>query len=169
MEVDSLNARIGVLTRREVEARLLAPLLVKLCTVFDREQVLALVRETIIELAHEQGETLAQAMGGRGSAEFALGLEQWTRDDALRLTMVQQNPTHLDFNVTRCRYAELYQALGIPELGALLSCNRDFALIAGFNPQARLMRTQTLMQGAPCCDFRYMFPVEPDAAPTSPT
>jgi hypothetical protein len=42
-------------------------------------------------------------------------------------------------------------------LGPMLSCARDFALIEGFNPQIRLTRTQTLMEGAPFCDFRYRY------------
>ncbi len=46
-------------------------------------------------------------------------------------------------------------ALGVPELGAILSCNRDAASIAGFNPDVALTRTQTLMGGASHCDFRY--------------
>jgi hypothetical protein len=50
----------------------------------------------------------------------------------------------------------MYRALGVPELGALLSCNRDFALIQGFNPDVELRRTQTIMEGAPHCDFRYV-------------
>jgi hypothetical protein len=49
----------------------------------------------------------------------------------------------------------MYRALGIPELGAILSCGRDGALGEGFNPALRLVRTQTIMEGAPCCDFRY--------------
>jgi hypothetical protein len=49
----------------------------------------------------------------------------------------------------------MYRALGIPEVGALLSCNRDFALIEGFNPDVELERTQTIMQGATHCDFRF--------------
>ena len=56
---DTLNARIGVLTRREVEARLLAPVLAALCRVFDGEQVLAIVGETISQIARQQG------VGGR--------------------------------------------------------------------------------------------------------
>lgn len=51
----------------------------------------------------------------------------------------------------------MYRALGVPELGALFSCNRDYALINGFNPAASLERTQTIMQGATHCDFRYDF------------
>jgi hypothetical protein len=49
----------------------------------------------------------------------------------------------------------MYMALGIPELGCLLSCNRDYALIQGFNPEIKLTRTQTIMDGAEFCDFRY--------------
>jgi hypothetical protein len=59
------------------------------------------------------------------------------------------------FNVTRCRYAEMYRALGLEDLGATLSCNRDAALIEGFNPNIELSRTQTIMQGAAFCNFRY--------------
>ena len=53
---------------------------------------------------------------------------------------------------------------GIPELGAVLSCNRDASLIDGFNPDVRFTRTQTIMQGAPCCDFRYEQPGAPKGA-----
>jgi hypothetical protein len=45
--------------------------------------------------------------------------------------------------------------LGIPELGAILSCNRDAALIGGFNPDVSFTRTQTIMGGASHCDFVY--------------
>ena len=69
--------------------------------------------------------------------------------------MLASDEERFDFNVTRCRYAEMYRALGVPELGALFSCNRDAALIQGFNPDATFERTQTIMQGAAYCDFRY--------------
>jgi len=57
--------------------------------------------------------------------------------------------------VTRCAYAEFYKALGEPELGFLLVCTADFATAEGFGPDVRLTRTQTIMQGASHCDFRY--------------
>ena len=40
----------------------------------------------------------------------------------------------------------------------MLSCNRDFSLIEGFNPDARLRRDKTIMAGDSCCTFRYEFP-----------
>ena len=89
---------------------------------------------------------------------FAQTLGPWTKDDALRLTVVQDEAARFDFDVTRCRYAEMYRALGIPELGEVLSCQRDAALIEGFNPGVTLERTHTIMQGAATCDFRYRAP-----------
>jgi predicted RNase H-like nuclease len=152
---DTLNARIGVLTRREVEARILAPVIDALGREFGRDEVIAIVRETIIRIAQEQGAQLAKTMGGDSLAAFADSLRFWTQDNALEIDVLAQDEQRFDFNVTRCRYAELYRALGIPELGAVLSCNRDWALIQGFNPEVELTRTQTIMQGARFCDFRY--------------
>ncbi len=151
---DRLNA-IGVLTRREIEARLLAPLIQALSQEFGRERVLEIVRRTIVEIARQQGAQLAQSAGGNSLAHFVPALEAWKKDDALEIQMLAQDEKHLAFNVVSCRYAEMYRALGIPELGALLSCNRDFSLIEGFNPEISLERTQTIMEGAPFCDFRY--------------
>jgi len=152
---DTLNARIGVHTRREVEARILAPLIDALGDAFGREAVLAVVREAIIDIARTQGAQLADTMGSDALPAFAESLRFWTQDNALELEVLAQDAECFDFNVTRCRYAELYRGLGIPELGAVLSCNRDWALIQGFNPAIDLERTQTIMQGAAYCDFRY--------------
>jgi len=154
---DRLNA-IGVLTRREIEARILAPLLEALGNEFGRERVLEIARQTIIDVARQQGAQLAQSMGGDDLERFAASLDAWKKDDAMHIDVLEQSEERFAFNVTRCRYAEMYRLLGIPELGALLSCNRDWALIQGFNPDVRLERTQTIMEGAPFCDFRYTKP-----------
>lgn len=165
MPPDTLTQQIGVLTRREIEARILAPIIDALGEAFGREEVIRIVTSTIIQLAREQGAELASAMGGNDSRAFMDSLAYWTRNDALHLDVLEEHEGRVDFNVTRCRYAEMYRALGIPELGAVLSCNRDVALIEGFNPNASLTRTQTIMQGAPHCDFRYDFP-EPNPEST---
>jgi hypothetical protein len=151
---DRLNA-LGVLTRREIEVRILKPILEALGDEFGRERVLELTRETIIQIAREQGEQIAQSWGGNSLADFAASLEDWKKDDAMRIDLLEQSEHKFFFNVTRCRYAELYQDLGIPELGRILSCNRDASLMQGFNGDIRLTRTQTIMEGAPLCDFRY--------------
>ena len=84
-------------------------------------------------------------------------LKFWTKDDALEIDILEKSDSKLSFNVTRCKYAEMYTALGISDLGAVLSCNRDASLIKGFNPNASLDRKKTIMSGSKCCTFRYNF------------
>ncbi|MEZ4656907.1 MAG: L-2-amino-thiazoline-4-carboxylic acid hydrolase [Caldilineaceae bacterium] len=160
---DTLNERIGVLTRRETEARILGPIIDALGEAFGREAVLDVIRRTIIQVAQEQGGQLAKNMGGDSLANFADSLQYWTRDNALEVDVLAQDEEEFAFNVTRCRYAELYRSLGMAELGAVLSCNRDFALIEGFNTEVELTRTQTIMGGASHCDFRYKLRKQPIA------
>ena len=152
---DTLTRQIGVLTRREVEARILIPVVEALGRTFGREDVVKVIGETIVEIARGQGRELAQAMEGNTLEHFRHSLAFWSRHNALEMDMLKNDPHDLHFNVTRCRYAEMYRDLGIPELGCLLSCNRDYALIEGFNPEIALTRTQTIMEGALHCDFRY--------------
>jgi hypothetical protein len=152
---DTLTERIGVLTRREVEARMLIPVIEALGKSFGREDVIRVIGDTIVEIARGQGADLAATMGGNSLAEFMASLQFWTQDNALEIDVLKQDEDSLHFNVTRCRYAEMYKDLGIPELGCLLSCNRDYALIEGFNPDIELTRTQTIMEGAASCNFRY--------------
>jgi hypothetical protein len=151
---DTLN-EIGVLKRREIEARILKPFVEALANEFDRERVVAILRETIINVARQQGAARAAAMGDDSLLAFAESAGDWRKGNALEIDVLEQNEERYFFNVTRCRYAEMYQALGLAELGAVLSCNRDYSLIEGFNPEIELVREQTIMQGAPCCTFRY--------------
>jgi hypothetical protein len=154
---DALNETIGVLTRREVEARILAPVIEALGNEFGREKVVGILRDTIVKIAQEQGAALSQLMGGDSLGHFYKSLEFWTKDNALEINLIEQTEEIFSFDVTRCRYAELYESLGILELGTSLSCARDFALIGGFNPNITLTRTKTIMEGGDFCDFRYRF------------
>jgi hypothetical protein len=58
--------------------------------------------------------------------------------------------------VTECRYAQFYKEMGAPALGFLLTCSADFPMTEGFGTDVQLTRTQTIMQGASHCDFRYV-------------
>jgi hypothetical protein len=49
----------------------------------------------------------------------------------------------------------MYREMGLSEIGHLLSCNRDGSFCEGYDDRIKLTRTQTIMQGASHCDFRY--------------
>jgi hypothetical protein len=47
--------------------------------------------------------------------------------------------------------------MGLGEIGHLLSCQRDGTFCQGYDERLELTRTQTIMQGASHCDFRYVY------------
>jgi hypothetical protein len=146
---------IGVLTRREIEARILTPILQALRNEFGQKEVLEITRKAIVEIARKQGKELAERLEKNDLESYGKSIEPWSRSGALQLRILNQDNKSLSFDVTECKYAELYRDLGIPELGSVLSCSRDAAFIEGFNANITLTRTQTIMQGAAFCDFRF--------------
>ena len=141
--------------RREIEARILSPILDALGNEFGRNEVIEITRTTITQIARQQGKELAERLGTNDLESYGKAIEPWSRSGALQLRILNQDDKTLSFDVTECKYAELYRGLGIPELGSVLSCSRDAAFIEGFNASITLERTQTIMQGATFCDFRF--------------
>ena len=86
---------------------------------------------------------------------MASAFDTYAAGDALDYEVIKQTPDAFELNVTGCRYAKFYKELGAPELGFLLICSSDFPMAEGFGPDIQLTRTQTIMQGASHCDFRY--------------
>ena len=81
--------------------------------------------------------------------------DRFAGGDALDYDVVKQTGTTFDANVTGCRYARFFHEIGEPELGFLFVCSADFPMAEGFGDDVQLTRTQTIMQGATHCDFRY--------------
>ncbi|MCH5765553.1 L-2-amino-thiazoline-4-carboxylic acid hydrolase, partial [Salmonella enterica] len=85
----------------------------------------------------------AQEPNGADLRSFAALQYLWEKDDALRVEVINQDAQHFDYNVTRCRYAEMYHEMGLGEIGHLLSCARDSQFIVGYAPDVDLQRSQT--------------------------
>lgn len=146
---------LPLLEKREIEAGVLAPLIDAFSHECGKERTHVIVKQVIAQLAQTSGIQSRTLCGGQGLRELLSVVEQWKAGDALTIEVLHSDDERLEFNVVRCRFAEMYRRLGIPELGVLLSCDRDAAMIAGFNSEIQLTRTQTLMEGATHCDFRY--------------
>ena len=112
------------------------------------------VRRSAIEQARQFA---AAAPGGTSLKAFQDVMPLWTKGGALEIEVKEQTDASFAFNVVRCRYAETYKAMGLGEIGHLLSCNRDGAFCEGYDPKLKLERTQTIMQGAGHCNFRYTY------------
>jgi hypothetical protein len=151
----STVGKLSLLDQRTIEARIVGPLVQAFRIELGEERTIEILREVIADLARQSGAELARRLGEASLNAFASSLEVWMENGALEVDVLEQDDEHFDFNVTKCRYAEMYRKLGLAELGSSLSCLRDFALIEGFNPKIELTRTQTIMQGAEYCDFRF--------------
>lgn len=151
----SASKSLTLLEQREIEASVVGPLVRAMMQRFGEEPATEVLAEVVRELARKSGSELAKKLGDSGLRAFATNLATWTAGDALRLEVIENTDDKLSFNVTRCQYAEMYRRLGLEDLGGTLSCLRDFELASGFNPSIRLVRTQTLMEGASHCDFRF--------------
>ena len=121
----------------------------------DSDKALIVVKRVIEPLARESGNQLAIQVGGNSMHDFAKGMKTyWESGGAYEKEDLELSETKYDFNIKRCRYAEMYKELGLAELGFFLSCGRDFDMIKGFNPKMTLGRTKTIMEGHDICDFR---------------
>jgi len=74
-------------------------------------------------------------------------------DGALEYDVLREDDEAFDFNVTGCQYKALMEEIDAVDLGGLLFCQNDFVAAESFGLD--LVRTQTCMQGASHCDFRY--------------
>jgi hypothetical protein len=147
---------IPLIERVKIQAQVLVPLLKTLQAELGEERANAIVRKALGDLYRSYGETWWRTQGARGLGDkLASAFEGFAAGDALDYDVVTQSPDAFDVNVTGCRYARFFHQLGVPELGFLLICSSDFSMAEGFGPGVQLTRTQTIMQGASHCDFRY--------------
>ncbi len=141
---------------REIQAPMVSSLIYGFAREIGFEKAIEIAKNVIRQDAVASGKKSAREYSGNTLAELSkIVKEVWAKDNALTLKMLKENDTTLFFDVTHCEYAQMYVRMGIEDIGFILSCNRDFSFMEGFNPQIELKRTKTIMEGAECCDFRF--------------
>ena len=149
---------LSMLDKRKIEAEILKEVYETLKESHGEEVAKRTVAESVRRSAIEQARAFAaSAPGGPSLKAFQDVMPLWTKGGALEIEVQEQSDTVFRFNVVRCRYAETYKAMGLAEIGPLLSCNRDGAFCEGYDPKLKLDRSQTIMQGASHCDFKYSY------------
>jgi hypothetical protein len=147
---------VPVIERIKIQAEVLVPLVRALQRELGEERANGIVRRALGAMYRRFGEEWWRARQSDNLGEnMASAFAAFAAGNALDYQVVKQTPDAYEINVTRCRYAEFYKQLGTPELGFLLTCSADFPVAEGFGAGVQLMRTQTIMQGASHCDFRY--------------
>jgi len=146
---------IPVIEQVRIQAQVLVPLVKALQAELGEARANALVRNALGDLYRKLGERWSREKAGNLGDSLAAAFDAFAAANALDYEVLEQSPEAYEINVTSCRYAQFYKELGAPELGFLLVCSADFPMAEGFGPGVKLTRTQTMMQGASHCDFRY--------------
>lgn len=147
---------IPMIERRRIEAELVRDFYEELQKTMPKPAAQEIIRGAIASSAIRQGQAYADAVGHTPDlSDFASHSGAWDANNALEREVLHASPERLDYNITRCEYAAMYKDMGLGEIGHLLSCNRDAAFCTGYNKDMELTRTQTIMEGAAYCDFRY--------------
>jgi hypothetical protein len=147
---------IPVIEQAKIQAQVLVPLVKVLQAELGEERANALVRKALGGVYRRLGEQWWRAKKSAHVGEnMASAFAAFAKGDAIDYGVRTQSRDAYEIDVTTCRYAQFYKELGEPELGFLLVCNLDFPFAEGFGPDVKLTRTQTIMQGASHCNFRY--------------
>ena len=156
MEI-AINPEISLLDQVKIQALVLVPLLKALRAELGEDRANNLVTTALRDWSRDMFLRIGALMPGSPKEKWeALNAAAMPRIGTdIDFQMLKQEPDAMEFNVTGCRYADFFRALGEPELGAVLLCEADNHMVEVGSPEVELTRTQTIMKGAGHCDFRY--------------
>jgi len=154
-----VDPKLSLLDKTRIQAQVLVPVLRALRAELGREKAAAIVKEALRGWSKELFAAIGDGVDGSPRRKWAAmhsAMGEATEQD-VTVKMRRHDKEALEFDITHCRFAEFFRALGEPELGALLICETDFDIAAAGGGDVALTRDQTIMQGAPSCTFRYKF------------
>ena len=160
MSTSNSSVPLSLLDEVKLQAEVILPVLRALRAEIGKDRADKLVGDALRKWAGELYHRIGESKSGTPRQKWDA---VWAEDmrprigDAVEREMLRDDPGGRDYNITRCRYAEFFRQLGEPELGGILLCDSDIYLAEVGGPDVEFRRTQTIMQGAPYCDFRYRF------------
>ena len=154
-----VDPKVSLLDKTRIQAQVLLPVLRALRAELGNDKADAIVRQALRDWSRQLFASIAEGIEGSPRRKWAA--MQGALNDAsareVEFEILRHDKEALDIDVTRCRFAEFFRALGEPELGALLICDTDVDIASVGAGEVALDRADTLMRGGPRCTFRYKF------------
>ena len=147
--------QITMLEKRRIEAAILGEVYDVLVERFGSDEAEAVIGAAVMKSATTQAGEMRDQQDDHDLLSLAALTTQWEAGGALKRDIHVKTVDAYEFDMVHCAYAQMYKEMGLGHIGHLLSCIRDQNFAAGFNPEIELEVTQTIMKGAPHCDFRY--------------
>jgi len=154
-----VDPRLSLLDKTRIQAQVLLPVLRALRSELGKEKADAIVKQALRDWSKQLFAAIGHGVEGSPRRKWATIQSVWGEVSGreVEVEILRHDEEALEIDVTRCRFAEFFRALGEPELGALLICETDFDIAAAGGSEVSLTRDQTIMQGASSCTFRYKF------------
>ena len=154
-----VSPNVSLIDKTRIHTQVLVPVLRALRAELGKDKADAIVKQALREWSRAKFAAVGAQVEGSKRRKWATVQSAWSEVSApgVEFTTLRHDAEAMEFDVTRCRYAEFFRALGEPELGALLVCEADFDVVAAGEGSVSLTREQTIMKGAPSCTFRYRF------------
>lgn len=143
-----------IFVQRRIEANILKQVYETLIESHGEDVAKKTIADSVRKASVAQAEEMAEGVE-TSMLTFIELMGMWSKGGALEATVLDANEKEFNFDVTRCRYSEMYKDMGLDDIGHLLSCQRDGTFCEGYDSRIRMTRTQTIMQGAPTCTFRF--------------
>jgi len=153
---------IPLLDELKIQAQILVPIINELRTELGKKEADELagkaIRPHVRSVYHKIGER-------KSGSPFEKWEKVWEEirpriGDDVEREYIKNDDSARESNVKRCRFAEFFKEIGEPELGKMLMCDFDYYIAEIGAPVISLTRTQTIIEGADHCDFRYCFKKE---------
>jgi len=154
-----VDPQVSLLDKTRMQAQVLVPVLRALRAELGKDKADAIVKQALRDWSKQLFAAIGDGIEGSPRRKWAAIQTVFGEISGreVEFEILRQDKEALELDVTRCRFAEFFRALGEPELGALLICEADFDIAAVGVGEVTLERTQTIMKGAPTCTFRYKF------------
>jgi hypothetical protein len=154
-----VDPKMSLLDKTRIQAQVLVPVLRALRDELGKNKADAIVKQALRDWSTQLFAAIGDGIEGSPRRKWATIQSVFGEVSGreVETEILRHDKETLDIDVTRCRFAEFFRALGEPELGALLTYEADFDITAVGEGEVSLERAETIMQGAPRCTFRYKF------------
>ena len=119
---DQHTLEMSHLKRREIQAPIAACLIRGFAQLMGQDKAVEAATAAVQADAMMAGRIMAEKYGGNTMKELGRVVKEiWAADDAITIHVLEETEQNLSFDVTRCRYAELYEKAEMKDLGFCLS------------------------------------------------
>ncbi len=133
------------------------PIMKNLANEIGKDEFIKTLKKARSELGKKEGQDMAKSLGKNDPAALAAAMkENDLYNNVLTYDIVEETNKALELNITECLWAKTFREADAADIGYTGVCHGDYAFAPAFNPEMKMIRTKTLMQGHDCCNHRFV-------------